>query len=56
MIEALQNAAPKPARPVAMVAFTSEEVVRFAPDMMGNPVVAGGLPLQLSRLPRRLYL
>lgn len=43
VIEALQAAGLRPARPVAVVAFTNEEGVRFAPDMMGSLVAAGGL-------------
>lgn len=31
--------------PVAVAAFTNEEGVRYAPDMMGSLVHAGGLPL-----------
>ena len=33
-------------RPLVVAAFTNEEGVRFAPDMMGSLVHAGGLPLQ----------
>src|SRR5690606_34214085 len=32
-----------PARPLAVVAYTNEEGVRYAPDMMGSLVAAGGL-------------
>jgi N-carbamoyl-L-amino-acid hydrolase len=43
VIEAMQAAKLRPARPVAVVAFTNEEGVRYAPDMMGSLVVSGGL-------------
>lgn len=46
VIEAMQRAEFRPKRPMAVVAFTNEEGVRFAPDMMGSLVVAGGLPLE----------
>lgn len=42
-IEAMQRSAQRPARPVAVVAYTNEEGVRYAPDMMGSLVCAGGL-------------
>ena len=32
-----------PARPIAVAAFTNEEGVRYAPDMLGSLVYAGGL-------------
>ena len=35
-----------PARPIAIGAFTNEEGVRYAPDMMGSLVYAGGYPLE----------
>jgi len=43
VIEAMQAAGLRPARPIAVVAFTNEEGVRYAPDMMGSLVAAGGL-------------
>ena len=43
VIEALQAAGARPARPLAVVAYTNEEGVRYAPDMMGSLVAAGGL-------------
>lgn len=43
VIEAMQAAGVMPARPLAVVAFTNEEGVRYAPDMMGSLVVAGGM-------------
>jgi len=45
VIETLKSAGVSPARPVAAAAFTNEEGVRFAPDMLGSLVYAGGLPL-----------
>ena len=45
VIEAMQKANIKPARPLAVAAFTNEEGVRYAPDMMGSLGVAGGLPV-----------
>jgi N-carbamoyl-L-amino-acid hydrolase len=42
-IEAMQAANRRPARPLAVVAYTNEEGVRYAPDMMGSLVAAGGL-------------
>ncbi|MBR0859152.1 Zn-dependent hydrolase [Bradyrhizobium liaoningense] len=43
VIEAMQQANLGPARPLAVVAYTNEEGVRYAPDMMGSLVAAGGL-------------
>lgn len=43
VIEAMQLAGEKPSRPLAVVAYTNEEGVRYAPDMMGSLVAAGGL-------------
>lgn len=43
VIEAMQAAALRPTRPLAVAAFTNEEGVRFQPDMMGSLVAAGGL-------------
>ncbi|MBN8630013.1 MAG: Zn-dependent hydrolase [Rhodobacterales bacterium] len=43
VIEAIKAAGLRPARPIAVVAFTNEEGVRYAPDMMGSLVTAGGL-------------
>ena len=45
VIEALQAAGFAPARPIACAAFTNEEGVRYAPDMMGSLVHAGGLDI-----------
>lgn len=43
VIEAMQAGGVTPARPLAVVAFTNEEGVRYAPDMMGSLVAAGGM-------------
>lgn len=48
VIEALQAAGLRPARPLAVVAFTNEEGVRFFPDMMGRLVAAGGLDFETA--------
>jgi N-carbamoyl-L-amino-acid hydrolase len=46
VIETLKSAGFVPARPVAVAAFTNEEGVRYAPDMMGSLVHAGGLSVE----------
>jgi N-carbamoyl-L-amino-acid hydrolase len=43
VIVALKASGLVPRRPVAVAAFTNEEGVRYAPDMMGSLVHAGGL-------------
>ncbi len=43
VIQAMQAAGLRPSRPLAVVAYTNEEGVRYAPDMMGSLVAAGGL-------------
>ncbi len=43
VIETLKQAGVSTGRPLAVCAFTNEEGVRFAPDMMGSLVYAGGL-------------
>lgn len=43
VIEALKSGGERLARPLAVAAFTNEEGVRYAPDMMGSLVYAGGL-------------
>lgn len=48
VIEALAAAGVVPARPIAVTAFTNEEGVRYAPDMMGSLVVAGGLAVEAA--------
>jgi len=44
-IEALRESGLQPRRSLGVAFFTNEEGVRFAPDMMGSLVFAGGLPL-----------
>lgn len=46
VIETLKERGATPARPIVIAAFTNEEGVRFAPDMLGSLVYAGGLPLE----------
>ena len=46
VIEALQEQGVKPAFPIIVAAFTNEEGNRYAPDMMGSLVHAGGLDLE----------
>jgi len=46
VIETLKAAGFAPARPIAVAAFTNEEGVRYAPDMMGSLVHAGGLSVE----------
>lgn len=46
VIQTLREAGFQPKRPVAIAAFTNEEGVRYAPDMMGSLVYAGGLPVE----------
>ncbi|WCS25706.1 Zn-dependent hydrolase [Methylobacterium sp. NMS14P] len=43
VVEALKAAGYRPGRPLAVAAFTNEEGVRYAPDMMGSLVYADGL-------------
>ena len=45
VIETLKAAGFHPSRPLVVAAFTNEEGVRYAPDMMGSLVYAGGLPV-----------
>lgn len=45
VIETLRETGFAPSRPIAVAAFTNEEGVRYAPDMMGSLVYAGGLPV-----------
>jgi N-carbamoyl-L-amino-acid hydrolase len=42
-IQTLAGAGFAPRRPIVVAAFTNEEGVRYAPDMMGSLVYAGGL-------------
>ncbi len=46
VIETCQRAGYHPSRPLAVGFFTDEEGARFAPDMLGSLVYAGGLPLE----------
>ncbi|MEO1975126.1 MAG: Zn-dependent hydrolase [Paracoccaceae bacterium] len=48
VIEALMTEGARPSRPLAVVAFTNEEGVRYAPDMMGSLVCAGGLDIDAA--------
>lgn len=48
VIETLKAHRFAPARPIAVAAFTNEEGVRYAPDMMGSLVHAGGLPIETA--------
>ena len=48
VIEAMQAAGLRPGHPVAVAAFTNEEGVRYAPDMMGSLVAAGGLDVEVA--------
>jgi N-carbamoyl-L-amino-acid hydrolase len=45
VIETLRETGFAPSRPISVAAFTNEEGVRYAPDMMGSLVYAGGLPV-----------
>lgn len=47
-VQAMQAAGVTPARPVAVAAFTNEEGVRYAPDMLGSLVHAGGLGVEAA--------
>ena len=49
VVETLKASGFVPARPIAIGAFTNEEGVRYAPDMMGSLVYAGGYPLEKAR-------
>lgn len=46
VIETLKSSGWRPSRPIAIAAFTNEEGVRYAPDMMGSLVHAGGLSVE----------
>lgn len=48
VVEALDRAGLVTRRPVAVAFFTNEEGARFAPDMMGSLVYAGGLALEAA--------
>lgn len=46
VIETLKEQGFEPARPIAVAAFTNEEGVRYAPDMLGSLVHVGGLDIE----------
>jgi N-carbamoyl-L-amino-acid hydrolase len=46
VIDTCQRSNYRPSRPLAVGFFTDEEGARFAPDMLGSLVYAGGLPLE----------
>jgi N-carbamoyl-L-amino-acid hydrolase len=48
VIETLKSAGFAPSRPIVVAAFTNEEGVRYAPDMMGSLVHCGGLSTEAA--------
>ncbi|MGO4138960.1 Zn-dependent hydrolase [Rhizobium brockwellii] len=48
VIETLKAEGLTPSRPIVVAAFTNEEGVRYAPDMMGSLVYAGGLDVDTA--------
>lgn len=48
VIQTLKQDGFVPSRPIVVAAFTNEEGVRYAPDMMGSLVYAGGLPVETA--------
>nr|WP_305112215.1 Zn-dependent hydrolase [Shinella lacus] len=46
VIVTLKEAGLLPSRPIVVAAFTNEEGVRYAPDMMGSLVYSGGLEVE----------
>jgi N-carbamoyl-L-amino-acid hydrolase len=46
VVETLAEAGVRPRRPIAVAVFTNEEGARFAPDMLGSLVYAGGLTIE----------
>lgn len=48
VITTLQETGFIPTRPIAVVAFTNEEGVRYQPDMIGSLVYAGGLSVEVA--------
>ena len=46
VVETLKQVGFSPRQPIVVAAFTNEEGVRFAPDMMGSLVHAGGLSVE----------
>jgi N-carbamoyl-L-amino-acid hydrolase len=48
VVETLKAAGFTPARPILLAAFTNEEGARYAPDMMGSLVYAGGMTVEAA--------
>lgn len=48
VIQSLKQAGFVPARPIAVAAFTNEEGVRYAPDMLGSLAFVGGLAVEAA--------
>ena len=48
VLETVRSAGLTPDRPLAVAFFTNEEGARFAPDMLGSLVYAGGLPVEVA--------
>ncbi|MCR6498297.1 Zn-dependent hydrolase [Shinella sp. CPCC 101442] len=48
VIETLKASGYMPSRPIVVAAFTNEEGVRYAPDMLGSLVYAGGLDVEMA--------
>jgi N-carbamoyl-L-amino-acid hydrolase len=48
VIETLRAGGFSPVRPIVVGAFTNEEGVRYAPDMMGSLVYSGGLDVEVA--------
>lgn len=48
IVRTLKENGVKPVRPVVVAAFTNEEGVRYAPDMLGSLVYAGGLDAETA--------
>lgn len=46
VVQTLREAGVRPLRPLAVGAFTDEEGVRYAPDMLGSLVYAGGMEVE----------
>jgi len=48
VVETCQRAGYTPSRPLQVAFFTDEEGARFAPDMLGSLVYAGGMPTEVA--------
>lgn len=48
VVETLKEQGSKPTRPIVVAAFTNEEGVRYAPDMLGSLVHVGGLDIEAA--------